>query len=282
MASPVVVAFLGGLGWDLVAYQSTLLHGALYGALAAGAAFTVVKMTGHRELAWVAGLSLAIWGPGHPGSATLLILAIVPALVLLYCPARRSQAASVAMASSVVIWLLDVGGLKSTLVAGAVAAAVAWMRVDAPTEETVRGVRFAALVLPAGGLAAALAFNAATKRAEHLAIPQALAVGVGLAALFAFLSMALLGLLTLFESSSPHAPRAWTAMASLVGVAAAGLYAEGPVSGSRLVVTAAIPLTCLAAVAASRLRHTLPDNPVVAVFALSAPVLLSGLQFELF
>lgn len=271
-------AFVVAFAWDLIGYDRGPLLAALAGIVPVLGGLATQKVTARADVGWAAAAGLALWSVPHGSSETVLIGSVVPGLLLAYGPLPRWTATMATGGSTAALLFVLGAPVAGTLVWGLAAAALSLARPEAPTEGTVRALRASALLLPGVGLAGALALNAATGRAEHLSIPEAIEFGIGLAALLALASTAGLGLSTLLESDTPYATRAWSSLSASLGIVAGAAQGVSPLFGFRSLAVSALPLAALSLILAARLASGRARR---ARWWFAMPVGLFALQFGL-
>lgn len=277
-AVAAVLIAAAALVLDLTVFGAALLHALLIGGLALSA-FGTGWLLGQRN-------DLSLLATGLVAGSGLLYLAPWPFVAAAFGPVLQFlvtvRTRFLQLLGSMIIAGVLAAALNPFLpvmvLSVALAGALTLLRPATPTHGQLQALRGLALFLPAAALAAALALNAATGRADAIAPLTALRWSLGLVGVLALASLALLGLATLLESDEPRQAAAWGSVASAAGLVLASLVLKDPSRTLETLVVGVVPAVVLASVATVRFARAKTPGWR---WALAIPALPCLLQFGL-
>lgn len=258
---------------DLAVFSQDPVHALAFLLLVLTAAILTDHLVDRRQVALIAAGTLTVWPIAHQAPTAWLGLAMLPAAMLLVPSLSRAwDAVILVLASSVAGYLLTMA-LYPALGAGLLAGLLTLLRPVHPTKDQIRLLRSSSLALPALGLVAAVGIGLGLETPAYPVI-TVLWLGITLAAFLGLGGLAGLGLTTLVESTHPGQASVWNASMMAIALAAAGLAGWLPMAGwaaLEVAVVAAVPLTSMAGLAATRLQAA--GSGTMTIFAWLPPIL---------
>lgn len=245
-----------GAALDLFLFDRSPLAAGAFALYCVATSLLAWFATEQFDLAIVATATAASWGLVHTVAPLVLALAALPA-ALLVVPTRSRTPLAMATAAlaALVAWLLT-GLWTAASIAGVAGLLFGLAFPDAPTQGALRAMRSGALVAPGFALAAALVLNATTGRGDVLTVPQALRWSLALGALLVLVAVAVLGLLTLLESTAGVRSGAWFALSAALSATLGSFLSKDASVVLAAVASGSLVLPILAAIGAGRLRAT--------------------------